>query len=74
MLNYQNIRNERQWKSSTGLSENQFQQLSKYFGETCEFFHGVILSVKAERLDTDLLLKSYDDCLFFVSIKKWLML
>lgn len=66
MLNYQVIRNERQWKSSTGLSENQFHQLSKYFGETYEFFHGVSLLVKAERLDTDLLLKSYADCLFFV--------
>lgn len=66
MLNYQNVRNERQWKSSTGLSENQFHQLSKYFGETYEFFHEVSLSVKAERLDSDLLLKSYDDCLFFV--------
>ena len=59
-------RNERQWKSSTGLSENQFHQLSKHFGETYEFFHGVSLSVKAERLNTDLLLKSYSDCLFFV--------
>jgi hypothetical protein len=66
MLHYQSIRNERQWKSSTGLSENQFHQLSKYFGETYEFFHGVSLTVKAERLDTELLLKSYEDCLFFV--------
>jgi hypothetical protein len=66
MLNYQTIRNERQWKSSTGLSEKQFHQLSKYFGETYEFFHGISLSEKAERLDLDLLLKSYEDCLFFV--------
>jgi hypothetical protein len=66
MLNYQSIRNERQWKSSTGLSENQFHQLCRYFGETYEFFHGVSLSVKSERLDTGLLLKSYEDCLFFV--------
>jgi hypothetical protein len=66
MLNYQTIRNERQWKSSTGLSEKQFHQLSKYFGETYEFFHGVSLTVKSERLDTELLLKSYEDCLFFV--------
>jgi hypothetical protein len=66
MLNYQSIRNERQWKSSTGLSEKQFHQLSEHFGETYEFFHGVSLSLKAARLDTDLLLKSYADCLFFV--------
>ncbi len=66
MLNYQNIRHERQWKSSTGLSEKQFHQLSQYFGETYEFFHGVSLSVKAERLETELLLKSHADCLFFV--------
>ena len=66
MINYQAIRNERQWKSSAGLSEKQFHQLSKYFGETYEFFHGVSLSEKAIRLVTDLLLKSYEDCLFFV--------
>jgi hypothetical protein len=66
MLNYQAIRNERQWKSSTGLSENQFHQLAKHFGETYESFGGVALSVKAERLEIDLLLKTYADCLFFV--------
>ncbi len=38
MLSYQQIRNERQWKSSTGLSEQQFHRLVKYFGETYEFF------------------------------------
>ncbi len=66
MLNHQAIRNERQWKSSTGLNEKQFHLLSKHFGETYEFFHGVSLTVKSERLGTDSLLKSYEDCLFFV--------
>lgn len=66
MLNYQSIRSERQWKSSTGLNEKQFHQLCKHFGETYEFFHGVSLTEKSARLETEFLLKTYEDCLFFV--------
>ncbi len=53
MLSYQQIRNERQWKSSTGLSEQQFHRLVKYFGETYEFFQGVSLSTLAARTEVD---------------------
>ncbi len=66
MLSYQQIRNERQWKSSTGLSEQQFHRLVKYFGETYEFFQGVSLSTLAARTEVDLLLPTYADCLFLV--------
>ncbi len=66
MLSYQAIRNERQWKSSTGLTQAQFLQLARSFGETYEFFNGVSLQQSAQRLQATLLLPTYEDCLFFV--------
>jgi hypothetical protein len=66
MLDYRNIRNERQWKSSTGLSEKKFHELSGCFQVTYENHHGVSLQEKEERLGVDFILKTYEDCLFFV--------
>lgn len=66
MLSYQQIRDDRQWKSSTGMSEKQFHQLAELFGQTYEFFEGVNLEETSQRLDTTLLLPTYRDCLFFV--------
>jgi hypothetical protein len=66
MLDYHLIKSERQWKSSTGLSEVQFHDLAKLFGQTYEFFESVSLEASAKRLDTELLLPTYEDCLFFV--------
>lgn len=66
MLDFRQIKSERQWKSSTGMNERQFQYLVKLFGETYEFFEGVNLSEGAERTDVSLLLPTYADCLFFL--------
>lgn len=66
MLNYHAVRNERQWKSTTGLTEGQFLQLAHYFEETYTFFNGVSLQESAQRLQVVLLLPTYEDCLFFV--------
>lgn len=66
MLDFRQIKSERQWKSSTGMNELQFHYLAKLFGETYEFFEGVSLSEGAVRTDVTLLLPSYADCLFFV--------
>lgn len=66
MLSYKQIRSERQWKSSTGLSQVQFEKLLVYFKETYEFFQGVSLEQSAQRREVDLLLPTYADCLFFV--------
>ena len=65
MLDYRKIRSPRQWKSSTGLSQEEFHKLAKKFGEMYEFQHGFSLSDLLERTKIDLLLKSYEDCLFF---------
>lgn len=66
MLSYQQIRDDRQWKSSAGMSEEQFYQLAELFGKTYEFFEGVNLEETSQRLDTSLLLPTYRDCLFLV--------
>jgi hypothetical protein len=66
MLDHRLIKSERQWKSSTGLSEAQFKRLSSLFGQTYEFFEGVNLEESAKRLGSELLLPTYADCLFFV--------
>ena len=66
MLSYQQIRDDRQWKASTGMSEKQFYQLAELFGQTYEFFEGANLEETSHRLDTTLLLNTYRDCLFLV--------
>jgi hypothetical protein len=66
MLSYKHIRTDRQWKSSTGLSQDQFEKLLGSFKETYAFFQGVSLEESAQRRDVDLLLATYADCLFFV--------
>lgn len=66
MLDYRKIKSGRQWKSSTGLSEKHFGQLSVLFGQTYEFYEGVGIEEASIRLGTELLLPTYSDCLFFV--------
>lgn len=40
-IKYQDIRNERQWKASTGLSAKQFLELAQEFGKAYERIFGV---------------------------------
>jgi hypothetical protein len=42
-INYKEVRNDRQWKASTGVSEEQFFNLVKMFGEAYEQLFGVYL-------------------------------
>src|SRR4028119_1295503 len=66
MISYHQIRSERQWKSATGLSQLQFEQLVSSFSETYEFFQGVSLAESAQRREVDLCLPTYAACVFFV--------
>lgn len=43
-LSYQQIRDERQWRAATGLSEVQFHKLASSFKQTYEDFLGEPLS------------------------------
>jgi hypothetical protein len=62
---YKDIRNERQWKAMTGLSQQEFASLSKAFGIACEQIHGIGLQQGAANLGREVVLSSYEDCLFF---------
>lgn len=66
MLDYRYIKSDRQWKASTGLTEAQFMLLATHFKETYEFFKGYRLEDIEERNKIVCLLKTYEDCLFFV--------
>ena len=66
MLNYKNIKSERQWKATTGLSAPQFHRLCQVFSSCFEKIHEVNLSDMELNLKGNFLLKTYEDCLFYV--------
>lgn len=63
--NYKEIRNERQCKAMTGLSQQEFTSLSTAFGMAYETINGIALPQGAVNLGKELVLSSYEDCLFF---------
>jgi hypothetical protein len=65
-VSYKEVRNERQWKATTGLSEQEFNSLSIAFGQAYERLHEVSLEQGANNLKQELTLSTYADCLYFV--------
>lgn len=66
MLDYRTIHSERQWRSSTGLRQDQFERLASLFEVTYENEHGVTLDQGFKALGVKPSLPTYSDCLFFV--------
>jgi hypothetical protein len=66
MLSYKSIKNARQWKATTGLSELSFRKLRKHFALTYESKYGVSIESLSFNIGKELLLSTYEDCLFFV--------
>jgi hypothetical protein len=62
---YKDIRNERQWKAMTGLSQPEFTSLSSAFGIAYEQINGIALQQGAANLGKEVVLSTYADCLFF---------
>src|SRR3954470_17513216 len=62
---YKEIRNERQWKAMTGLSQQEFTSLSTAFGIAYETINGIALQQGVANLGKEVVLSSYEDCLFF---------
>jgi hypothetical protein len=62
---YKEIRNERQWKAMTGLSEQEFISLSTAFGIAYEKINDVTLQQGIINLSKEVVLSSYEDCLYF---------
>src|SRR4051794_31004704 len=64
-ISYKDIRNERQWKAMTGLSQQEFTFLSSAFGMAYEQINGIALQQGATNLGKAVVLSSYEECLFF---------
>jgi hypothetical protein len=63
--NYKEIRNERQYKAMTGLSQQEFISLSSAFGIAYQQINGVSLQQAIANLGKEVILSSYEDCLYF---------
>ena len=66
MLNYKLIKSERQWKSVVGVSSLQFHKLCREFGLSFERIYEINIQEFSSNLNTEFLLPTYEDCLFFV--------
>lgn len=64
-LSYQTIRTERLWRSTTGLSESKFFELSSLFQEKYDSFFNETLEEKIKNSRSEVAFKSYEDLLFF---------
>ena len=62
---YKDIRNERQWKAMTGLTQEEFASLSLAFGTAYEQIHGLTLQQGLANLGKEGVLNSYEECLYF---------
>ena len=62
---YKEIRNERQWKAMTGLTQLEFASLSSAFVSAYEQIHGIPLQQGLANLGKEAVLSSYEDCLYF---------
>lgn len=66
MLDYQKIKTERQFRSSTGCNREEFDKLAKAFKTAYLEMKGCELSDAYENLKKETCLTTYEDCLFFV--------
>lgn len=66
MISYKTIKNDRQWRATTGLTEVKFHRLCRAFRDSYESVNEVSLAEGAARLDVSLILPTYEDCLFLV--------
>jgi len=57
-VNYKEVRNDRQWKSTTGLSQAEFNSLTLAFGQAYERLHQISLEQGAQQLKQELALSS----------------
>jgi hypothetical protein len=64
-ITYKEVRSDRQWKASTGLSEEQFFTLVKMFSEAYEQLFGVSMSERQSNSTRASTFKTYEDLLFF---------
>lgn len=73
-ISYKKIRDDRQWRSSTGLKESQFKKLVEEFKQTYEEFLGETISERVSNSSKESRFTNYEELLFFLlfSIKSGL--
>jgi hypothetical protein len=64
--NYQQLRNNRQWKATTGLSQKQFEILTPAFAEAYEEIFGKSLPERQKDSPGEAHLRTAEDLLFFL--------
>ena len=64
-ISYKDIRTERQWKASTGLSETQFNKLVQFFEQAYIELFDETLEERQSGSPSDSTFKSYAELLFF---------
>lgn len=65
-LNYKAIKEDRQWRATIGLSQVKFEQLVDLFKRSYEHLNGGSLEQGAYNLKKTLILKSYEEVVFYV--------
>ena len=65
-FSYKDLKNDRQWKATVGMSEKDFYILCTAFGKAYEMKHELSLEQAATNLTQEFALSSYEECLFFV--------
>ena len=63
---YTGIRNERQWKATTGMSQTKFLELSKAFGQAYEGIYGCSIQERQSNSSQEAIFRSYEELLFFL--------
>jgi hypothetical protein len=63
---YRKLRNVRQWKSTTGLSQEQFEFLSKVFAQSYYSIYGKTIEERQSESSEEARFKTEADLLFFV--------
>lgn len=73
-ISYKKVRDNRQWRASTGLNESQFKKLAGEFKSTYEEFLGETISGRTNNSSKDSRFTDYEELLFFLlySIKSGL--
>lgn len=64
-ISYKDVRHERQWKASTGLTEEQFFKLVKLFAQAYETLFGASMEVRQNNSTGISTFTTYADLLFF---------
>ncbi len=65
-VSYKNIKSNRQWRATTGLSEPKFHQLAHHFGKAYESIFGMDIVQRQRNSTSDARFRTYEDLLFFV--------